>query len=309
VPLRHELQRAPDRVGHFLGRLHRIAGHVDHAHHHVLAFEQRHQLRRHVRVDALQAHLVDAARGQRGKHLLVLAPLLAQRLLPLDVGRDAVAVADVHRRLAAEAFGRALQRLHAPIGRLVEVDVERRLVELHDVHAVSLQRPRFLVQQLRESEGQLHPVAIVAVGHRVDDRHRAGQRELDALVRVGAQQLGLRLVHAARQAQRRHHLRHHRLVAVVADAHLDLVLEVDAGHLLEEAVHEVLTALLAVADHVEPRVLLRLDPQQGGVELGLREFGAFGLPARPELFGFGEPGGLGQAAGNGGVEHGEPPGP
>ena len=65
------------------------------------------------------------------------------------------------------------------------------------------------------------------------------------------------------------HLRHHRLVAVVADAHLDLVLEVDALDLLEEAVHEVLARLFAVADHVEAGVLLRLDPQQRGVELGL----------------------------------------
>jgi MFS family permease len=46
-----------------------------------------------------------------------------------------------------------------------------------------------------------------------------------------------------------------------------------------------------------------LDPQQRGVELGLRQLGALGLPLRPELLGLGQPGGLGQAAGNGGVEH------
>ena len=96
-------------------------------------------------------------------------------------------------------------------------------------------------------------------------------------VRVGAQQARLGGVHAALQPQRRHHLRHHRVVAVVADAHLDLVLEVDALDLLEEAVHEVLARLLAVADHVEAGVFLGLDPQQRGVGLGLREFGALGF--------------------------------
>ena len=41
--------------------------------------------------------------------------------------------------------------------------------------------------------------------------------------------------------------RHHRLVAVVADAHLDLVREVDAVDEFEEAVDEMLARLLAVA--------------------------------------------------------------
>jgi hypothetical protein len=197
----------------------------------------------------------------------------------------------------------ALQRLHAPVGGVGHVDVERRLVELHDVHAVGLQRQRFLVQQFGKGEGQRHAVAVVAVGHGVDDGHGPGQRELDAPRGVRAKQPRLGLVHAAGQRQRADHLRHHRLVAVVADAHLDLVLEVDAGHLLQEAVHEVLARLLAVADDVQAGVLLGLDPQQRGVELGLRQVAAAGLPLRPELFGLGQPGGLGQAAGNGGVEH------
>ena len=35
--------------------------------------------------------------------------------LPVDVGLDAVAVADMHRGLARQALGRALQRRHAPV--------------------------------------------------------------------------------------------------------------------------------------------------------------------------------------------------
>ena len=113
----------------------------------------------------------------------------------------------------------------------------------------------------------------------------------------------LGLVHAALQAQRADHLRHHRLVAVVADAHLHLVLEVDALDVLEEAVHEVLARLLAVADDVEAGVFLLLEPQQRGVALGSRELGAGELPLRPELVGFGEPARLGQAARDRRFEH------
>ena len=105
-----------------------------------------------------------------------------------------------------------------------------------------------------------------------------------------ARQLGFEGMHAALEAQRRDHLRHHRVIAVVADAHLHLVLEVDALDLFEEAVHEVLARLLAIAHDVQARVFLRLDPQQGGVGLGLEQRIAFGHPLRPELVGFSQPG-------------------
>ena len=69
------------------------------------------QVGRHVRVEALERHLVDRALRERRKDLLVLAPLVAERLLPVDVRLDAVAVADVHRRLAGQALAR---RARAP---------------------------------------------------------------------------------------------------------------------------------------------------------------------------------------------------
>jgi hypothetical protein len=65
----------------------------------------------------------------------------------------------------------------------------------------------------------------------------------------------------------------------------------------------VLARLLAVADDVDAGVFLHLEPEQGRVGLGAIEFGAARLPFGPELLGLGEPGGLGQAAGNGGLEH------
>ena len=93
--------------------------------------------------------------------------------------------------------------------------------------------------------------------------------------------------------------RHHRLVAVGADAHLDLVGEVDAVDEFEKAVHEMLARLLAVADDVDAGVLLQLDREQRGVELGRRELVALQPPLRPQLVRLGEPGGFRQAAGDG----------
>jgi hypothetical protein len=305
--LRHELQRPADGVSHFLGGLDHVAGHIDHADHHVLAGQQLHQVGRHMGVDAFQAHLVDAAAGKRGEHRLVLAPFVAQGALPVGIGLDAVAVADVHRRRAGQALRRALERLHAPVGGILHVDIEGGLVELDDVHAIGLKRQGLLVEQLGEGEGHLDPsfgiTAVEAVRHGVDDGHRAGQGELQLLLRVRTRQLCLEGMHAALQAQGRHHLRHHRVVAVVADAHLHLVLEVDALDLLEKAVHEVLPRLLAVAHDVQACVFLGLDPQQGRVGLGLAKRIAFSPPLGPELVGFSQPGWLRQAAGDGGFKH------
>ena len=123
------------------------------------------------------------------------------------------------------------------------------------------------------------------------------------MLRVRACDSRLRLVHAAAQAQGRDDRRHHCVVAVVADAHLDLVLEIDAFDRFEEAVHEMLARLLAVADGVDPGVLLRLDPEQRRVALRLGERVTGELPLRPQLVRLGEPGRLGQAACDGGFEH------
>ena len=203
-----------------------------------------------------------------------------------------------------EALRRALQRLHAPLGGVLHVHVEGGFIELDDVHAVGLQGQRLLVEQLGEDEGHLDLVAIEAIGDRVDNRHRPGQRELELALRVRPRELRLEGMDPALEFQRRDHLRHHRVVAVVADAHLHLVLEIDAFDLLQEPVHEMLARLLAITDDVQARVFLGLDPQQGGIGLGLAQFVALGVPPGPQLPGFGQPGRLGQAARDGGGEHG-----
>ncbi len=113
-------------------------------------------------------------------------------------------------------------------------------------------------------------------------------------LRVRARDPRLRLVHPAAQTQRRDHRRHHGVIAVVADAHLDLVLEVDAFDRFEETVHEVLPRLLAVADDVDAGVFLRLDPQQRRVALALGQRLTRELPLRPQLVGSASQDGLGR---------------
>ena len=78
---------------------------------------------------------------------LVLAPLAAEGRLPVDVGLDAVAVADVHGGRAGQALVGPLERRDAPRRHVVQVDVEGGLVELDDVDAGGLQLARLLVQR------------------------------------------------------------------------------------------------------------------------------------------------------------------
>ena len=157
------LQRFADDLRHVFGRLDAIGRDVDAADQHVLAFEERDEIDRHARVGALERHLVDRGLGEQREDLLVLAPLVAEGLLPDDVRLDAVAVTDVHRGLRGHAFARALERGHAPLAHLVEVDVERGLVELDHVDADRGELARFLVQDLGEGERELLPRAVVLV--------------------------------------------------------------------------------------------------------------------------------------------------
>ena len=78
---------------------------------------------------------------------------------------------------------------------------------------------------------------------------------------MGPCKLRFKRMHAAFELQCRHHLRHLRVIAVVADAHDDFVLKVNALHLFQKAMHKMLTRLLTVADDVQARIFLRLDPQ------------------------------------------------
>ena len=104
-----------DGRGDLFRRLDLVGGDIDHADQNVLALEQRASAcSGTLRMDALERNLLDLALRQRRENLLVLAPLAAERVLPVDIGLDAVAVADVHGGGAFEALDGAMQRLDAP---------------------------------------------------------------------------------------------------------------------------------------------------------------------------------------------------
>ena len=208
-----------------------------------------------------------AARRERGKGLLILAPMLAERRLPVGVGLDAVAVADVDGGPASKTLRGALERGDAPVLDVAHVDVEGGLVELHHVDAERFELARLLVQRRGEGVGEGGAVAIMLVGDRVGDGHRAGQRELELAPGVGARGARLELVDGALAADRAGHRRDLGLVAVGADADRLPAREIDAVEIGEKAVHEMDARLLAVADDVDAGVFLPLHREDGGVDL------------------------------------------
>src|SRR5438477_424386 len=79
-----------------------------------------------MRVGAFERDLVDPTRRQGREDMLVLPPLVAERRLPFDIGRDAVAVADVYGGLADDAVNAFEKAMHEMLPRLLAVadDVE-----------------------------------------------------------------------------------------------------------------------------------------------------------------------------------------
>ena len=290
--------------GDVLRRLDDVRRDVDAADQHVLALEEPDQLDRHARIAAFERDLADAAPGQRGKGLLILAPMLAEGRFPVGVGLDAVAVADVDGGRAGEPLGGPFEGGDAPVLDLAHVDVEGRLVELHHVDAERRELVRLLVQRRGEGVGERRAVAVMLVGDGVDDGHRTGQGELELAPGVGARRARFGPMDRALAVDRAGHGRDLGLVAVGADADRLPAVEIDAVEIGEKAVDEMDARLLAVADDVDSRILLFLHCEDRGVDLAGCERGALQLPGGPELFRFSEPRGLRQAAGDGGFEHG-----
>ena len=107
---------------------------------------------------AFEGDLADPAPRQERERPLVLPPLAAERCLPVDVGLDPVAVADVDGGLARDALDRPLERRDAPLLDLAQVgDVERRLVELDRVDPERRQLARLGVEGGRERRRRAAP--------------------------------------------------------------------------------------------------------------------------------------------------------
>ena len=201
----------------------------------------------------------------------------------------------------ARPLRRALQRGDPPVADLVEIHVERGLVELDHVDAGRLDRARLLVEDLGERPRELFAAPVVRVVERVDHRHRSRQRVLHLPRGRAAQEAGV--VDVDRPAPRdRPDDDGHVGVVAVADAHRALVREVDAVESFDERGDEMPARLLAVADDVDAGFLLVAQHEPDRVALAFGERVAVELPRRPELVGCREPGWLRQAAGDRGLQ-------
>ncbi len=240
---------------------------------------------RHVGIGALERHLVDAARIERREDLLVLSPLFSQRVLPVEIFLNPVAVADVHGRRALEALDGPVQRVDAPLTHVVEEDVERGLVELDHVDPRRDEFTCFVVQDLRKCHGHVCSPAVVRIGDRVADRHRARQRELEPAVRRCSRELHFVEVHGSRSAYGTGYGGDLDCIAVVADAHRRLQIPIDTGNRFEESMHEMDAVLLAVGHDVDAGVALDIEPLADSPLFALDQCLALELPGCPELLG------------------------
>lgn len=141
----------------------------------------------------------------------------------------------------------------------------------------------------------------MGVVERVDHRHRAGQGPLDGLPGLLTQEPGVFHEYRLLATHLADHGRHARIVAIANSDRLALF-EIDPVEVLDEGGDEMLARLLPVADDIDARVLLLLQRQTQGIALAFGQFLVLQFPGRPELFGLGEPGWLGQAAGSGSRE-------
>src|SRR5271165_1115956 len=120
---------------------------------------------------------------------------------------------------------------------------------------------------------------------------------------MGAGDFGLEPVDALLAVERSGDSRHFRVVTIVADTHRHPPGEIDSLYLLEKAVHEVLTRLLAVGHDINPGVFLLLQHQHRRVALRLDQRLTLQLPGRPQHPRLGQPSRLRQAAGDRRLEH------
>ena len=121
----------------------------------------------------------------------------------------------------------------------------------------------------------------MAIVERVDHCHRAGERPLDRLVGLPAQELRVLDEHGFLAAHCTDDGRHAGVISI-ADSNRLALLEVDPGELLDECRDEVLAGLLPVADDVDAELALLLDRDAQRILLALDQRLTLQFPRRPE---------------------------
>ena len=98
------------------------------------------------------------------------------------------------------ALERAIHRLHAPGMHLLRQARDRRFVDLHHIAACLRQRTNFFIERIGKRKCQRAFIAVIVIGHAVDQRAGAGQRHFDQSMGKFAQCVKIvqRLVRAQR---------------------------------------------------------------------------------------------------------------
>ena len=104
--------------------------------------------------------------------------------LPRDDRRDTVSITDMDRSFGLHPLRALFKRPDAPLLHRVEIDIETRLVELHDIAPVLRQLTRLFIHQPGQFARQLPTLPVVLIRNRIGDGHRSGQSDFDRLCRV-----------------------------------------------------------------------------------------------------------------------------
>src|SRR6202521_3060453 len=271
---RNEGERRAQGCRHLLGGFHLVGRDVDGPDQYVLSRKKAQKLERDSRVGAFERNLTDRRLRQQREGLLVLPPLRAEGGFPVDIGFDAVAVTDMDRGTAFEPLGGTLEGGDAPGPHFVEIDVERRLIELDHVDPSGLDGTRLFIEDFRKSPGELFPASGVVVVKGVDHGHRSRQGEFHPAPGLAAQEMGVVDIDWMRSRDGSDDDRDIGIVTV-ANADAFLVLEIDTLEVLDQGGDEVPAGLLAVGDNVDARALLIKQGEPYRVALALGELVAF----------------------------------
>ena len=265
------LQAGADATRHHLRRLHRLVAQIDDAEDHALAL----QLGQHGEVDvglrALDRDLFGRRSGQLGQERIAL------RLVRHELG---IAKAQVHGGLDLQAGERAIYGLDGKTARRLRVVAQPRLVELDHVGAGLLEGPHLLVDGVCECHRQCFEVLVVLVLHLLGHRERAGQRDLDALCSVGAQELDVAHLDRPRPADRASYPRYGRGAAGAGRLQHRRCVLVDAIERGREMVGIAFAPHLPIGNNIDAGPLHVANSEQGGVVLRL---GQLRLGDTPQL--------------------------
>ena len=195
-----------------------------------------------IRLRGLDRHLAQRALGEFRQERVARRPRMND---------CRVAETDVHGGRAGDALERAVERLQAKLARLLRPRLHVGLVDLHDVGAGVEQ-----VADLGVDRGRvIHRRELAAAAVEVDLRllrHRegSGHRDLDAALRVPAQELQVADLDRVAAPDRAHDARH-RIGMTAAIERRAGIVEIDAVERGGEAVGVALAPDLAVGDDVE----------------------------------------------------------